>query len=77
MAKTHQKKDYREITVRFTDSVKAAAMKRAADEHRSFSAHLEHLLVKDLRANGYLPSLRAAKTKRRMEHQVLEAAQTS
>jgi hypothetical protein len=48
--------------VRFTDDVKQAVMKRAADEHRSFAGHIEHLVVADLRESGYLPPLQVAES---------------
>jgi hypothetical protein len=49
-------KNYPQVTVRMDPTIKAAAMKRAAAERRSFAAEVEHLLAIELERSGYLPA---------------------
>jgi hypothetical protein len=52
--KEDRMRNYPQVTVRMAPAIKEAAMKRAADERRSFAAEVEHLLAIELERSGYL-----------------------
>ncbi|MBV1800469.1 hypothetical protein [Siccirubricoccus sp. G192] len=47
-----------QVNLRLQPSLKAAAERAAADDRRSLTSLIEHLLDQHLRARGYLPESR-------------------